>query len=83
MIQEQARIHANEHSPRERYQSIAQNELLMQFKEELGIPEGVLLSVDLNTLQFTEREPTDQEQQLSAPMAVPETDTPDEEPAAE
>ena len=86
LVQEQARIHANEHGPLQAYQARAQNDLLMQFKEELGIPEGVLLSVDLDTLQFTERQPTDQEATLSAPQLVEVPTVPDiykDKPAAE
>ena len=81
LIEEQARIHEREVAPLVNYQARAQNDLLMQFKEELGIPEGVLLSVDLDTKQFTERQPTAQE---AGPPPVPVDDSPsEEEPAAE
>ncbi len=82
LLQEQARIHNNELAPFLAYQSRSQNDLLMSFREELGIPEGVLLSVDLDTKQFTERQPTDAEAALTAPQPVPVDDSP-EEPAAE
>ncbi len=57
LIKEQARMHAAERAPLQAYQARAQNDLLVQFQEELGIPKGVLLTVDLDTLQFTERQP--------------------------
>ncbi len=82
LIREQARIHANEHAPLNAYQSRAQNDLLLGFKEELNIPEGVLLAVDLDTLQFTERQPV-ADNGVPFPAKVPEDDTPNEEPAAE
>ena len=82
LLQEQARIHNNELAPFTAYQARSQNDLLLSFREELGIPEGVLLSVDLDTKQFTERQPTDAEAALAGPQPVPVDDTP-EEPAAE
>ena len=72
LIEEQARIHQNEHAPLHAYQSRAQNDLLLSFREELDIPEGMLLTVDLNTLQFTERVvPRD-----NVPVPVPDDDDP-------
>jgi len=76
LLQEQARLHAEEHAPLNAYQSRAQNDLLIGFKEEFGIPEAALLAVDLNTMQFTERQP-------ETLAAVPETDDLDPDPAAE
>jgi len=55
LLQDQARIHHNEHEPLYAYQSRAQNDLINTFREELGIPEDVPLSMDLKTMQFTER----------------------------
>ena len=55
LLQEQARLHAQEHEPLNAYQSRAQNDLLVGFKAEFKIPDDVLLSVDLDTMQFTER----------------------------
>ena len=82
LLQEQARIHQNEFAPFRAYQARSQNELMLSFREELGIPEGVLLSVDLDTMQFTERQPTDEEARLlgATPVPVPEDDS--DEPAA-
>lgn len=71
LLQEQARQHANELTPFQTYQSRARNDLLNSFREELGIPEGVPLNVDLNTLQFTERGDD------VVPMTTPETDSPE------
>ena len=81
LLQEQARIHQGELGPLLAYQSRSQNDLLLSFREELGIPESVLLSVDLKTLQFTERQPTDQEAQLTNPAPV--DDLPGKDQAAE
>ena len=52
LIKEQARIHADEAQPLINYQAVAQNELLIQFKEELGIHKDTPLTVDLSNLQF-------------------------------
>ncbi len=82
LLQEQARVHQNELAPFQAYQSRSQNDLLVSFREELNIPEGVLLSVDLDTLQFTERAPTDQEAPRLGPVDVPANDF-DKEPTAE
>lgn len=79
LLQEQARHHANEHAPLNAYQSRSQNDLLVSFREELKIPDGVLLSVDLDTLQFNERQPTDDEAQLTNPVPVPVDDSPEDE----
>lgn len=83
LLEEQARIHQNELGPFLAYQARSQNDLLLSFREELKIPEGVLLSVDLGTKQFTERQPTDQEAQLLSPALVALPDNTPEEPAAE
>ncbi len=81
LIKEQARIHDKEAAPLVNYQARSQHDLLMQFKEELNIPESVLLTVDLDTHQFTERQPSPQE---VGPLPVPVDDSPsEEEPAAE
>ncbi len=56
LLQEQARIHANELQPFRNYQQRVQNDLLNSFRDELGIPEGIPLNVDLDNLQFTLRE---------------------------
>ncbi len=56
LLTEQARQHAAELEPFQLYQSRAQNDILLQFQEELGIPEGFPLTVDLANLQFVERE---------------------------
>ncbi len=55
LLQEQARIHQQEFGPLRAYQTYAQNELLNSFRNELKIPQGVPLDVDLATLRFTER----------------------------
>ena len=52
LLTEQARIHATELAPIQRYQSRTQNDLLNSFREELNIPEGVVLDVDLERLEF-------------------------------
>ncbi len=52
LIEEQARQHAGEQQPLINYQARAQNDLLVQFKEELGIHEDTPLTVDLDNLQF-------------------------------
>lgn len=55
LLTEQARHHAAELAPFQQYQAKAQNELLHSFRPELNIPEGLPLTVDLNSLQFLER----------------------------
>ncbi len=55
LLVEQAKIHMSEFAPFRQYQSAAQSELLNSFRDELNIPQGQPLDVDLNTLQFTER----------------------------
>ncbi len=59
LLQEQARVHANELQPFRNYQQRVQNEVLNSFRSELGIDENVPLTVDLDNLQFTLREAGD------------------------
>ncbi len=75
LLTEQARQHAQELVPFQTYQARAQNDLLVSFKEELGIPVGLPLTVDLNTLQFIER--------IEAPTGPVEVPDPENESAAE
>ena len=84
LIVEQAVSHAKELEPFRNYQSRAQNDLLVQFKEELGIHEDTPLTVDLDNLQFVLRvaEPIPTPAgpvEVEAPIDPPE----DEEPSAE
>jgi hypothetical protein len=81
LITEQARQHAAELVPFKNYQSRAQNDLLVQFRDELGIHEDTPLTVDLNNLQFLLRD-----QPTPAPDEPVEVDgdpVDGEEPAAE
>ncbi len=61
LIVEQAKAHAREQQPLIAYQAADQQSLLVAFKEELGIPEDLPLTVDLENLQFVLRPPTPEE----------------------
>lgn len=76
LITEQAKAHAREVQPLLDYQANDQQALLIAFKDELGIPEDLPLTVDLGNLQFILR--TDE----SPPNAPPEPVEVDEEPDA-
>ncbi len=55
LLVDQAKVHMKEFEPFRMYQADAQSELLNSFRDELKIPQGMPLNVDLETLQFTER----------------------------
>lgn len=55
LLVDQAKGHMKEFEPFRVYQAEAQSELLNSFRDELKIPQGMPLDVDLETLQFTER----------------------------
>ena len=82
LIEDQARYHANELVPMQRYQAKAQNELLRAFLQEHGIPEDFPLTVNLDTFQFVERV-TEPSNVIPFPTPAPESTTPEDEPAAE
>ena len=79
LLTEQARQHAKELEPFQLYQSRAQNDILEQFREELGVPKDLPLTVDLGNLQFVQRE------DIPAPTGPVEIldDEPEEAPASE
>ncbi len=54
LLHDQARIHQAELAPFQTYQALSQQRLLNEFREEFNIPEGVVLGVNIETLQFTE-----------------------------
>jgi hypothetical protein len=55
LLKEQARHHQNELAPFLAYQERSRNDLLNSFRTELGVPEDVILNVDLQNMRFTER----------------------------
>ena len=57
LLNEQARIHQTELNPFLAYQERSRNDLLNSFREELGIPDGLPLTVQLDKRRFVEREP--------------------------
>ena len=65
LINEQARQHQAELQPLLTYQARAQNDILVNFRQELGIPENILLTVELDNTRFVERVPEE--------VPVPET----------
>lgn len=79
LLTEQARQHAKELEPFQLYQSRAQNDILEQFREELGVPKDLPLTVDLGNLQFVQRE------DIPAPTGPVEIldDEPEEAPDSE
>ncbi len=70
LVKDQAQYHANELVPMQRYQAKAQNELLVGFLEEHGIPEDFLLTVDLDNFKFVERRVADNV--IPFPVEVPD-----------
>lgn len=79
LITEQAVAHVKELEPFRLYQQRAQNDLLVQFKEEHGIHKDTPLTVDLDNLQFILRD------EIPAPTepVLVEDPAPNDEPAAE
>lgn len=59
LLREQARQHQKELAPFEAYQEQSRNHILLNFTKELGVPEGLPITVDLDNMQFVER-PTEQ-----------------------
>ena len=85
LLREQARQHQIERQPLEGYQTRSRQDLLLSFKEELGIPEDFPVTVDLDNMQLVSAVPDadlppDDE---FVPVEDLPGDTPDAEPEAE
>ena len=77
LIREQARQHQAELKPFQQYQEQSRNQLLVTFTKELGVPEGLPITVDLDNMQFIER-PAAPEQGAFVPVEEPVQDPVDE-----
>ena len=84
LLREQARQHQIERQPLEGYQTRSRQDLLLSFKEELGIPDDFPVTVDLDNMQLVsaveETLPPDDE---FVPVEDLVDDAPDAEPEAE
>lgn len=81
LLREQARQHQQEQAPLVAYQEHSRNQLIVNFSKELNLPEGLPVTVDLDNMQFVEREldPTQLPDEAFTPVENP-SDEPEAKP---
>jgi len=81
LLREQARQHQAELAPFQAYHTQSRNAILVNFTKELGVPEGLPITVDLDNMQFIERQPDPTQLPDEAFTPIEELiDAPEDEP---